>query len=416
MVRSRVGWALMVVAPWALAGGVLVSFTAEAGQEASVGGSVAPVARHARLAPRDLIPDLLPARAALSLPQFGLDAPGALLREARYVIGDKAELARGPDEITPRIALKTHAAKAPPPPVFPQIDKAAKGDPLVGLRPTFDARWRALPARQARARELVFGVNEDNLVGLFAEAAPAPDVYAAPRFEASRDQEAQTPGFSTGSASPGVGGSVFTLRTATPRSLDGATPALPRAVALASTTPAALDQMPTRFTVSTSTSRKVAAKPGATTREVERPNYAALIDAAKADSEQKCLAEAIYFESRSEPEEGQAAVAQVILNRLRSGLYPQSVCGVVYQNRHRHMACQFSFACEGKALRITDQDSWGKAVRIAREVTDGQTYLAEVGGATHYHATYVRPRWARKLERKDKIGVHIFYKLRPGQT
>jgi spore germination cell wall hydrolase CwlJ-like protein len=80
------------------------------------------------------------------------------------------------------------------------------------------------------------------------------------------------------------------------------------------------------------------------------------------------------------------------------------------------MACQFSFACEGKALRIADQDSWSKAVRIAREVTDGQTYLAEVGGATHYHATYVRPRWARKLERKDKIGVHIFYKLRPGQT
>lgn len=413
MVRSRVGWALTVVAPWALAGGLLVSFTAEAGQEASVGGSVTPAARHAEPAPRDLIP----ARAALSLPQFGLAAP--LLREARYIVGDRAELARGPDETAPRIALKTHAAKAPPPPAFPVIDRAAKGDPFVGLRPSFDTRWRALPSlHQARARELLFGFNQDNLVGQFSEAAPPADVYAAPRFEEMRAQEAQTPGFAGGSASPGVGGSVFTLRSSTPRSLDGATPAQPRAVALASTTPAALDQMPTRFAVSpaASTGRKVAARPGVTTREMTRPNYAALIDAAKADSEQKCLAEAIYFESRSEPEEGQAAVAQVILNRVKSGLYPQSVCGVVYQNRHRHMACQFSFACEGKALRIADQESWTKATRIAREVTEGQTYLADVGAATHYHATYVRPRWARKLERMDKIGVHIFYKLRPGQT
>jgi spore germination cell wall hydrolase CwlJ-like protein len=69
--------------------------------------------------------------------------------------------------------------------------------------------------------------------------------------------------------------------------------------------------------------------------------------------EQRCLAEAVYFEARSEPEAGQAAVAQVVLNRVRSGLYPTSVCGVVYQNRHRHLACQFTFACEGKALRTT---------------------------------------------------------------
>lgn len=418
MVRSRVGWALTVVAPWALAGGLLVSFTAEAGQEASVGGSVSPAARHAELLPQDLIP----ARAALSLPAFGLDAAARpLLRQASYVIGDKTDLARGPDEIAPRIVLKSHVAKAPPPPVFPEIDRAAKGDPKVGLRPTFDTKWRAAPSLgEARARELLFGVNADNPVGLFSEAAPAADVYAAPRFEDLRDQEAQTPGVSSGSASPGVGGSVFTLRAATPRSLDGATPALPRAVALASTTPAALDSIPRRFAAapvsSTNANRKAAAGAGVTTREGARPAADALIAAARGPKEQQCLAEAIYFESRSEPEEGQAAVAQVILNRVKSGLYPQSVCGVVYQNRHRHMACQFSFACEGKALRITDQESWSKAVRIARAVTDGQTYLAEVGGATHYHATYVRPRWARKLERMDKIGVHVFYKLRPGQT
>ena len=102
--------------------------------------------------------------------------------------------------------------------------------------------------------------------------------------------------------------------------------------------------------------------------------------------EQRCLAEAVYFEARSEPPEGQAAVAQVVLNRMKSGLYPASICGVVYQNRHRHLACQFTFACEGKALRTTESESWDQAKRIASAVLEGKTYLADVGGATHYHA------------------------------
>ena len=93
-----------------------------------------------------------------------------------------------------------------------------------------------------------------------------------------------------------------------------------------------------------------------------------MIGPEKLAAEKKCLAEAVYFESRSEPEDGQAAVAQVILNRMSSGLYPASICGVVYQNRHRYKACQFSFACEGKSLRINDQSSWATATRIADEV------------------------------------------------
>ena len=111
-----------------------------------------------------------------------------------------------------------------------------------------------------------------------------------------------------------------------------------------------------------------------------------------------------------------AAVAQVVLNRVKSGLYPASICGVVYQNRHHRNACQFSFACEGKALRVTEGEPWKTAVRIAHEVLQGDTWLADVGGATHYHANYVRPRWARALKKMDVIGHHIFYKLRPGQT
>jgi spore germination cell wall hydrolase CwlJ-like protein len=106
----------------------------------------------------------------------------------------------------------------------------------------------------------------------------------------------------------------------------------------------------------------------------------------------------------------------VVLNRVRSGLYPSSICGVVYQNRHRHLACQFTFACEGKALRVSEPDSWNMAQRIAGEVLNGKRYLAEVGASTHYHASYVRPYWARRLKKMDVIGRHIFYKLRPGQT
>ena len=141
------------------------------------------------------------------------------------------------------------------------------------------------------------------------------------------------------------------------RRVDGSTPPVPRAVALSSTTPAPADATPVEvasaslvlpgFTLRTDT-------PAApSVPEDERHRYADLIEPNAMDKEQRCLAEAVYFELRSEPEAGQAAVAQVVLNRVKSGLYPSNVCGVVYQNRHRYMGGQFSFACEGKALRIT---------------------------------------------------------------
>ncbi|TCR61892.1 cell wall hydrolase [Bosea sp. BK604] len=134
-----------------------------------------------------------------------------------------------------------------------------------------------------------------------------------------------------------------------------------------------------------------------------------VIDGDTLAKEQRCLAEAIYFEARSEGEDGRVAVAQVVLNRVRSGTYPGSVCGVVYQNRNRHLACQFSFACTGKSLRIKESEPWEEAVRIARDVYEGRTYLEEVGASTHYHADYVQPDWAKKLKKMDVIGRHIFY-------
>jgi hypothetical protein len=133
-----------------------------------------------------------------------------------------------------------------------------------------------------------------------------------------------------------------------------------------------------------------------------------------AQKQQKCLAEGIYFEARGEPESGQAAVAQVILNRVRNPAYPDTICGVVYQNEKRRHKCQFSFACDGRAEIVRSQRAWKTAERIASEVTDGKIWLAEVGDSTHYHANYVRPRWGRRMIKVDKIGAHIFYRTRFG--
>ncbi|WP_224003485.1 cell wall hydrolase [Aureimonas sp. SA4125] len=126
--------------------------------------------------------------------------------------------------------------------------------------------------------------------------------------------------------------------------------------------------------------------------------------------EQTCLANGIYFEARGESELGQAAVAQVMLNRVRNPSYPKSICGVVYQNKHWRNRCQFSFACDGIKDKITNKRSYSEALRIAGEVTRGDTWIAEVGSSTHYHATYVAPRWANAMKKVDKIGRHIFYR------
>jgi spore germination cell wall hydrolase CwlJ-like protein len=102
---------------------------------------------------------------------------------------------------------------------------------------------------------------------------------------------------------------------------------------------------------------------------------------------EKCLAEAVYFEARGEAVLGQVAVAQVVLNRAFSGKYPNTVCGVVYQNSHRHLACQFTFACDGIRDVIREPDMWERAKKIAAEMLDGKLWLPEVGKATHYYAT-----------------------------
>jgi spore germination cell wall hydrolase CwlJ-like protein len=124
----------------------------------------------------------------------------------------------------------------------------------------------------------------------------------------------------------------------------------------------------------------------------------------------KCLTQAIYFEARGEPVRGQIAVAQVVMNRVFSGYYPGTVCGVVYQNANRHLACQFTFACDGLPEVVREPDAWERAKKIAAETLDGELWLPEVGKATHYHAYWVHPSWVHEMTRMYKLGVHTFYR------
>lgn len=122
-----------------------------------------------------------------------------------------------------------------------------------------------------------------------------------------------------------------------------------------------------------------------------------------------CLAEALYFEARGETVKGQFAVAEVILNRVDSRKYPNSICGVVKQGSNRRNACQFSYTCDGRADRINEKAAYARVAKIARLMMDGAP-RALTGGATHFHTTNIRPRWAKRFPNTAKIGSHLFYR------
>ena len=127
----------------------------------------------------------------------------------------------------------------------------------------------------------------------------------------------------------------------------------------------------------------------------------------------ECLASAVYYEAGSQDDNGQRAVAQVVLNRVRHPAFPASVCGVVYQGSTRPTGCQFTFTCDGSMYRQPDADSWKRAYRIAEAALAGYVY-APVGYATHYHANYVVPYWASTLAKNAIVGAHIFYRWAGG--
>lgn len=124
----------------------------------------------------------------------------------------------------------------------------------------------------------------------------------------------------------------------------------------------------------------------------------------------RCLSEALYFEARGETLAGQLAVAEVIMNRVGSKKYPNSICGVVYQGvRAGSRACQFSYACDGHPEVFNEKKAFARVSKIARLIVDGYRSTT-TNGALFYHTTGVSPSWARKFQRTAKIGVHIFYR------
>jgi spore germination cell wall hydrolase CwlJ-like protein len=412
-------WALATVAPWALSAGLLVSFTASAGQ--NYGTDALPYSSVPRAAPAfdsglEEGPSMLIAPSAFRLPGLSLSSA---IRQA-HLSFDDPERRIAVDPRQPRDDMKRGAAS------FPQVDRSAKGDPLPALRPTIS---RA-PARELE--RVVFGDNQPKLIsgGFSLEAQRQAEAILGPQtgFEPYANEEGLTDPALSDSSPNSSKREITSPRQAELHleSIDGSTPSVSGATAQASSTPAVNYSV---ATLAPAAPHATPARPELVARAPDSPStrirkadpgpklsYLDLIAPADMARQQRCLAEAVYFEARSEPEEGRAAVAQVVLNRVRSGLYPDSVCGVVYQNSHRHLACQFTFTCEGKSLRVTEPAPWRDAVRIAREVYDGTTYLADVGGSTHYHANYVRPYWAKKLKKMDTIGQHVFYQLKPGQT
>lgn len=414
-------WAANTVAPWALSVGLLVSFTASAGQ--NFGPTGLPSSAIDRVAPGPASelaegPSMLVAASAFRLPGLALTSAVTQAKlsfedpERRIVVDPRA----------PREDLKRTVAN------FPEVDRTAKGDMLPSLRPGLSEH------PSIELERVVFGDTQPKLIsgGFSIDAMRAAEAVDGPQtgFETYANEEGLTDPALSDSSPVSLKPKITSARQAELflESIDGSSPSVPKANRQSSSTPlvgsvigtltpAALPahgapQQRSRVALASAPANHDLrlAEPGV------KQDYTSLIAPEAMAKEQRCLAEAVYFEARSESFQGQAAVAQVVLNRVKSGLYPSSVCGVVYQNSNRYLSCQFTFTCEGKSLRITEPGPWRDAVRIAREVYEGTTYLPEVGASTHYHAQYVRPYWAKKLKKMDTIGQHVFYQLRPGQT
>lgn len=136
-------------------------------------------------------------------------------------------------------------------------------------------------------------------------------------------------------------------------------------------------------------------------------------NALESSRELECLADAVYYEARGETPSGQAAVAQVVLNRVRHPAFPKSICGVVFQGAYNRTGCQFSFACDGSMRRARDTGAWARARKVAARALAGAG-SSQVGSATHFHTINVSPGWGPRLLRVAQVGMHIFYRFGRG--
>jgi spore germination cell wall hydrolase CwlJ-like protein len=127
--------------------------------------------------------------------------------------------------------------------------------------------------------------------------------------------------------------------------------------------------------------------------------------------DQRCLAEAMYYEARGEGREGQEAIAEVVFHRMKSPGYPHSICGVVYQGAERGHGCQFSFACDGELQLPKSSGAWSRARLLAAKIMAGAVHLGDItGDAISFHASEIQPDWADTMERTIQIGNHVFYR------
>jgi spore germination cell wall hydrolase CwlJ-like protein len=332
---------------------------------------------------------------------------------------------------------------------FPKVDRTLKGDRLAKLPPLPAAPVNAAPANEdpSTSNASVRGAKTADAAPAADHAALDPELQAAlsapplAQYDVSMSLEAQplndlkvapdaaaiplepTPshdGFSVKTASlffgsSSLGASAESMERWQPGEepmvvLPGALPDPDMKGTAAA--PSVADE-PTK--VATASGESIAAK-GEVNSDNQRAKTPAerlgLFDENARAKSEKCLAEAVYFEARGEAVRGQIAVAQVVLNRAFSGFYPTTVCGVVYQNKHRHMACQFTFACDNNPDVVREPDMWDRAKRISKAMLDGQLWLPEVDRSTHYHAYWVRPSWVNEMKKMYKFGVHTFYRPR----
>ncbi|MGZ3375925.1 MAG: cell wall hydrolase [Phenylobacterium sp.] len=143
----------------------------------------------------------------------------------------------------------------------------------------------------------------------------------------------------------------------------------------------------------------------------ERPAIGHRVSALESARQLDCLTQAVYFEARGETARGQAAVAQVVMNRVANPSFPKTVCGVVFQGAATH-GCQFSFACDGSMGHGLEAEAWDRARQVAERALSGRV-LADIGGATHFHTTSVRPDWGPQMLRVAQVGLHVFYRFNP---
>jgi len=137
--------------------------------------------------------------------------------------------------------------------------------------------------------------------------------------------------------------------------------------------------------------------------------FLAVQPVADGGSEWQCLSEALYFEARGESVRGMFAVGEVIMNRVDSDAYPDTLCNVINQGTGRRYACQFTYTCDGKPENIGEPRSWERVGKVARILIDGAPRVL-TGGATHYHTKAVNPSWAKRFPRTAEIGFHYFYR------